>query len=67
MRLYAADGVTLVSDWMRLRPSGRCTQDPTAPGHPPGVLVCVGPASGTLRGDLFGGDLSILFVAADDG
>ena len=61
MALYAADGVTLVSDWMRLRPSGLCTQDRTAPGHPPGAFVVAGSSPGTSRDDLWR-DMQIVYV-----
>ena len=52
---------TPVSDERRLCPSSTATADPTAPGHPPGVLTVVGVGDLSARADLWSA-VALVFV-----
>lgn len=52
LTLTTESGVVISSE-RRLCPQAQATVDPTAPGHPAGVLLCVGSGNLDRRGDLW--------------
>lgn len=64
LTLTTESGV-VVSTIRRLCPQAPATHDRTAPGHPPGVLLCVGAGDLSQRDDLWSA-VDLVFIPEDE-